>query len=208
VRRGVTDQILSTTSLVRALLQHAREDAMQRPPKVCLPFREADRRRRESRSRSSAFRALSTAIALIVLGLPVGSVDARGTKHASKSAAAPARAGQHMSFRASGYSQHGETAGGTRPREGIVAADNHVLPLGTRIRMVDAGPYSGEYVVKDKGRKIHGHKLDVSFDTRAEARKFGKRTVKVEVISVGEGTRSDAQQEPIPPPENKAPALK
>lgn len=94
---------------------------------------------------------------------------------------------RRMAFEATAYSIDGETASGTRAREGIVAADPKVLPLGTRIRVVDAGPYSGEYVVRDTGRTIKGREIDVYVDDDREAKRFGRKTVQVEVLSYGDG---------------------
>jgi 3D (Asp-Asp-Asp) domain-containing protein len=85
---------------------------------------------------------------------------------------------------ASAYSAEGETASGKQTREGkTVAADPSVLPLGTRIEIRDAGPYSGTYVVHDSGRKINGREIDIFIDNPAEAKKFGKKPVRVKVLS-------------------------
>jgi 3D (Asp-Asp-Asp) domain-containing protein len=88
-------------------------------------------------------------------------------------------------FHATAYSVEGKTATGAHTREGIVAADPKVLPLGSRIRVTDAGAYSGEYVVKDTGRAINGHEIDIYLANDREAKRFGKRTVKVQVLERG-----------------------
>src|SRR5262249_34867368 len=44
-----------------------------------------------------------------------------------------------MTFRATAYVAKGRTTAGTKSKEGVVAADPKVLPLGSRIRIVDAG---------------------------------------------------------------------
>ena len=87
-----------------------------------------------------------------------------------------------LEFTATAYSIEGKTASGARTRRGIVAADPAVLPMGTRIRIHDAGKYSGEYVVKDTGKKIDGYELDIYLTDDAEASRFGKRKVKVEIL--------------------------
>lgn len=89
-------------------------------------------------------------------------------------------AGNMRSFRATAYCLRGKTASGANVRKGIVAADRRVLPLGTRITM-SAGKYSGTYLVADTGGAIKGNKLDVWVASCAEARRFGRRTVKVKV---------------------------
>ena len=71
-------------------------------------------------------------------------------------------------------------------RRGLVAADPRVLPLGTRIRIRDAGSYSGEYLVADTGGGINGFEIDIWMESRAEALRFGRRRVRVEVVRYGE----------------------
>ena len=82
------------------------------------------------------------------------------------------------SFSATAYCLKGRTASGGGVRRGIVAADPRVLPLGTRINL-NAGSYSGSYVVADTGGAIKGRKLDIWVASCSEARRFGRRTVKV-----------------------------
>ena len=79
------------------------------------------------------------------------------------------------------------TAAGTLPHSGVVAADNSVLPLGTRIRVTGAGRYSGVYVVRDTGSKVQGHVVDIYIPDRAAARRFGRKAVEVNVLHWGSG---------------------
>lgn len=99
--------------------------------------------------------------------------------------AAPLGAGQATPFTATAYSGGSRTAAGDAPRAGIVAADPSVLPLGSRIRVSDAGAYSGEYVVNDTGGKVRGRKIDIYMTKSAHAKQFGRRKVKVQVVSYG-----------------------
>lgn len=101
----------------------------------------------------------------------------------------PQPAGKEAHFTATAYSISGQTASGTQTRPGIVAADPAVLPLGSKIRVRDAGAYSGDYVVQDTGGKIRGRKIDIYVPKHAHAKRFGRRGVKVEVISYGHGRR-------------------
>lgn len=89
-------------------------------------------------------------------------------------------------FTATAYSQEGRTASGTRARPGVVAADPDVLPLGSRIRVSGAGPYSGEYVVEDTGPAVDGRHIDIYVESASEARRFGRRTVEVEILDRGD----------------------
>lgn len=83
-------------------------------------------------------------------------------------------------FTATAYCLQGRTATGGSVRRGIVAADPRVLPLGTRIN-VNAGSYSGSYLVADTGGSVKGRKLDIWVPSCSEARRFGRRSVKVSV---------------------------
>jgi len=88
-----------------------------------------------------------------------------------------------QNFTATAYALHGRTASGTHTRRGIIAADRRVLPMGTRVR-VDAGNgHSGEYVVADTGGAIKGSKIDIWVPSNGEAMRFGKRKVKLTVMS-------------------------
>jgi 3D (Asp-Asp-Asp) domain-containing protein len=89
-------------------------------------------------------------------------------------------------FSATAYAIDGRTASGVRTRKGIVAADPRILPLGSRIRVHDAGAYDGVYVVHDTGPAIRGREIDIYVPSAAEARRFGRRAVKVEVLSRGD----------------------
>jgi 3D (Asp-Asp-Asp) domain-containing protein len=88
-----------------------------------------------------------------------------------------------MQFAATAHSVEGETATGGQSRKGTVAADPSVLPFGTRIRVSGAGEYSGEYVVADAGRKISGNEIDIYMRSDAEAKRFGRQQVTVEIVS-------------------------
>lgn len=106
------------------------------------------------------------------------------------------RDGDQLKMVATAYSVEGKTADGTRSREGVVAADPDLLPLGSRIRIEGAGRYDGEYVVEDTGPAIKGHEVDIYIRDDAEAKAFGRKRVKVQVLARGEGAgarRSTAQ---------------
>jgi 3D (Asp-Asp-Asp) domain-containing protein len=81
-------------------------------------------------------------------------------------------------YTATAYCLQGRTAMGGGVRRGIVAADSRSLPLGSRI-FVNAGSYSGSYLVADTGGGVKGHKLDIWVPSCAEAARFGRRTVTV-----------------------------
>jgi 3D (Asp-Asp-Asp) domain-containing protein len=88
-----------------------------------------------------------------------------------------------LDFEATAYSIEGKTASGHQAREGIVAADPKLLPIGSRIRVSDAGELSGVYVVADTGRTIKGREIDIYMKNDAGAKRFGRRDVKIEILS-------------------------
>lgn len=81
-------------------------------------------------------------------------------------------------FSATAYCLRGKTAMGHGVRRGIIAADPRVLKLGSTVT-IDAGPWSGTYLVSDTGGRIKGRKLDIWVPSCSEARKFGRRSVTV-----------------------------
>jgi 3D (Asp-Asp-Asp) domain-containing protein len=91
-------------------------------------------------------------------------------------------------YLATAYSLRGRTATGGAVRKGIIAADPRVLPLGTRVRL-EAGAYSGEYLVADTGGSVRGRKIDVWVPTTNEACRFGRRSIKLTVLSYGKNRR-------------------
>ena len=84
---------------------------------------------------------------------------------------------------ATAYSLHGRTASGQMVSKGIIAADPRFLPLGARVRL-QAGAYSGEYVVADTGSMVRGRRIDIWTPTSREAMRFGRRLVKLTVLSL------------------------
>ena len=97
-----------------------------------------------------------------------------------------------LSFEATAYSIEGETASGATTRKGIVAADPKVLPIGSRIRVRGAGHYDGVYTVADTGRAIKGREIDIYIANGAEAKRFGRKKVTVELLERGDGRRSSS----------------
>jgi len=87
-------------------------------------------------------------------------------------------------YLATAYSLRGRTASGIPVGKGLIAADPRHLPLGSRVRL-DAGTYSGEYLVADTGTLVRGKRIDIWTPTSREAMRFGRRTVKLTVLSLG-----------------------
>lgn len=87
-----------------------------------------------------------------------------------------------VAYVATAYSLRGKTASGRMVGRGLIAADPRVLPLGSRVRLDHPG-YSGEYLVADTGGMIRGRRIDIWIPSTREAMRFGRRTVKLTVLS-------------------------
>jgi 3D (Asp-Asp-Asp) domain-containing protein len=74
---------------------------------------------------------------------------------------------------ASGY-----TATGAKAEKGVVAVDDRVIPMGTRMYI----PGYGFGVAADRGGAIKGMRIDLCYETYEEAIQFGRRQVKVYLL--------------------------
>jgi len=116
-------------------------------------------------------------------------------------------------YSATAYSLRGRTASGKPVARGLIAADPRILPIGTRVR-VEAGAWSGEYVVADTGGAVRGRRIDIWTPTSGEAMRFGRRAVKLTILEVGGQRAGTASIRPrlISPvnasPSTEAPASK
>jgi 3D (Asp-Asp-Asp) domain-containing protein len=108
------------------------------------------------------------------------------TGEATETPAAPAE-----SYTATAYAFRGRTASGRLVGKGVIAADTRVLPMGTRVH-VEAGNWTGVYTVADTGGAVRGRKIDIWVPTTGEAFRFGRRKVKLTVLSYG-GRRGKTQ---------------
>lgn len=124
-----------------------------------------------------------------VISRPKARVLAVGTGRGSgvAVAAAPPRPkstdGKRLRVEATGYSprQPGldfTTATGKRAGRGVVAVDPRVIPLGTKMYV----PGYGYAVAADTGGAVKGKRIDLCFDTVAQALKWGRRNVTIVVL--------------------------
>ena len=88
-------------------------------------------------------------------------------------------------FIASGYSANDPaqgtnniTATGKEIKKGMVAVDPREIPLGTKIEIKDMGIF----IAEDTGGKIKGNRIDIYFDTKKEAKEFGRKGIWVKII--------------------------
>ncbi|MBR6793400.1 MAG: G5 domain-containing protein [Clostridia bacterium] len=101
-----------------------------------------------------------------------------------KTASTPKTYKKVIAMEASAYSEGGTTASGLPCRVGVVAVDPRVIPLGTKVYVETAdGKYIyGTAIAADTGGAIKGNKIDLCVHTRAEAYRFGRRTVNVYIL--------------------------
>jgi len=83
-----------------------------------------------------------------------------------------------------GDKYYGITRSGTKVRPGVVAVDPKVIPLGTKlyVESTDGTSSYGYASAEDTGSAIKGNKIDLFFESRSDALKFGRRTVKVYIL--------------------------
>jgi 3D (Asp-Asp-Asp) domain-containing protein len=88
-------------------------------------------------------------------------------------------------FVATGYNKNdakqgttGVTATGKNAREGIIAVDPKIIPYGTKVEIKNMG----DFVAEDCGGKIKGNRIDIFFDSKEEAKEFGKKGVWVRYL--------------------------
>ncbi|WP_051569227.1 3D domain-containing protein [Alkaliphilus transvaalensis] len=93
-------------------------------------------------------------------------------------------AGYESTGKRPGDPYYGVTASGTQVRPGVVAVDPRVIPLGTKlyIESLDGMPSYGYAVAEDTGGAIRGNKIDLYFENRSDALRFGRRNVKVYIL--------------------------
>ncbi len=100
-----------------------------------------------------------------------------------------------LAMTATAYCDRGRTKSGAHARDGVVAADPRHLPLGTRIRIVAPGQrHDGTYIVADTGSAIAGRDLDIFMPNCAQAKAFGRKTVRVRILKRGTGQKDARQQ--------------
>jgi len=111
-------------------------------------------------------------------------------------------------FTATAYSTKGNTVKGVQTQPGIVAADPRLLPLGSTIRISNAGKYSGMYVVTDVGTAIKGRRVDIYMADIADSRAFGRKQVRVELVKPGDNVKFQPETTNTIPKSSLAPAQK
>ena len=100
-----------------------------------------------------------------------------------KASALPDRYSRQLTMSATAYTSEDDGNGnmtyrGNLLRRGLVAVDPRVIPLGTRLFINGYG----FAVADDIGGAIKGNRIDLAFENRAEALRFGVQKVTVYVL--------------------------
>lgn len=82
-----------------------------------------------------------------------------------------------------GMDGKGITFTGTKVRPGVAAVDPKVIPLGTVLFV----PGYGYARAEDTGGAIRGNHIDLYFESRNEALKWGKKRMHVEIVHLSPG---------------------
>lgn len=85
------------------------------------------------------------------------------------------RTGEPVPVELTAYCLKGLTRRDRLVREGIVAADPKLFPLGRYLELYVGGKYHGRFLVDDTGAKIREGILDIWTPSCREARLFGRR---------------------------------
>ncbi|WP_028307161.1 3D domain-containing protein [Desulfitibacter alkalitolerans] len=114
-----------------------------------------------------------------ILSQPVNRVVAKGVRDRVTIGTVSRSYRTAVTMVATAYTHTGNpTFTGVMPKRGTVAVDPNVIPLG---REVFVEGY-GLAVAQDIGSSIKGNRIDVFMDTLEEARKWGRKTVKVYIL--------------------------
>lgn len=110
---------------------------------------------------------------------PVKQVVATGTRQTISRGGQPLQFKEVLTMSSTGYTHTGNrTYTDIWPAAGTVAVDPTVIPLRTRL-YIDGYGYA---TAMDIGSAIKGNRIDLFFETKKEALKWGRRTVKVFIL--------------------------
>ena len=90
------------------------------------------------------------------------------------------KANTKMTVSATAYSGDGITSTMIKPRWGVIAVDPSVIPYGSLVYI----PYFDKYfIAEDCGGGIIGKRIDIFMNSEAKCRKWGKRTIEIEIVN-------------------------
>jgi len=124
---------------------------------------------------------------VIVRGAPA----ADNAKAAKKGEHRRAKLGEPVDVALTAYCLKGLTRRDHYVRQGIVAADPKVFPLGRYVEVYVGKEYYGRFLVDDTGRAIKGNILDIWTPTCREARIFGRTKGTAVLVPKPRGASAD-----------------
>jgi 3D (Asp-Asp-Asp) domain-containing protein len=101
------------------------------------------------------------------------------------------RRGEPVPVQLTAYCLQGTTRRDNPVREGIVAADPRLFPLGGYVEVYVGRKYHGRFLVDDTGGKIREGILDIWTPSCREARLFGRRRGTVVLVARPRGAHPD-----------------
>ncbi len=97
-----------------------------------------------------------------------------------------ARAGERIAVSITAYCLQGRTRRGNLVRDGIIAVDRKLFPLGREVDLfIGRGKY-GRFLADDTGGVIKGGRIDVWMADCSEARRFGRKRGYAQLVRRGE----------------------
>jgi len=103
----------------------------------------------------------------------------------------PPRTGDPVPVHLTAYCLQGTTRRDRLVREGIVAADPKLFPLGRYIELYIGRKYHGRFLVDDTGSRIHDGILDIWTPSCRDARRFGRQRGTAVLVPRPRGAHKD-----------------
>ena len=103
----------------------------------------------------------------------------------------PLGTGEPVPVQLTAYCLQGTTRRDGAVREGIVAADPKLFPLGRYVEVYVGRKYHGRFLVDDTGGLIKNGILDIWTPSCGEARRFGRRRGTAVLVARPRGARED-----------------
>ena len=103
----------------------------------------------------------------------------------------PAAYGDPVPVQLTAYCLQGRTRRDRLVREGIVAADPKLFPLGRYVEVYVGRKYHGRFLVDDTGSRIRDGILDIWTPSCREARRFGRQRGTAVLVPRPRGARED-----------------
>ena len=103
----------------------------------------------------------------------------------------PLRYGDPVPVSLTAYCLRGLTRRDHYVREGIIASDPKIFPLGRYLEVYVGKTYYGRFLIDDTGKAIKGNKLDIWTPTCREARIFGRTTGTAVLVKKPQGAAAD-----------------